>query len=151
MWIGVLNSIGGTVWGGREKQKEDESKKNQVRTEWEKLSKCTTKYPISIQEGSVTCNPGSWVPPFDFRADFSLVFTGGHSLRWEAVQWAWAGHFLSRVPFKVQSIFALGRGWLEFRQGFQVPREDRGRSQEVWMRKATRSWPVRPPFNDRWD
>lgn len=31
---------------------------------------------VCVLEGSVICNPSSWVPLFSSRATFSLVFTG---------------------------------------------------------------------------
>lgn len=39
---------------------------------------------------------------------FLWLSHGRHSLWWEVVEWAWAGHFLSWFPFKAQSVFALG-------------------------------------------
>lgn len=76
IWMWVLKSKEG--WGqygegGRKKRKIKETIKWELGEE--DLSKQKTKYPVCIQEDSVLCHPGSWVPLFSSRAAFSLAFT----------------------------------------------------------------------------
>lgn len=98
-----------SIWGGKEKEREIKKKKSSEI--WVRKS-CQNRKPstlsVCVPEGSLICNPVSWVPPFSSRVTFPLVFTGRAFPLVGGGPGARAGHFPSCFPVKAQSIRALG-------------------------------------------